>query len=430
MLLAHVEATPHGGSLSVLVRLGPLLPLALVALWTALVRARRADRQDALVLGAALATGFAGAIHLALVADHVEEGLGVAAFFAAAGIAQVVLAGVVGVRRTGPAGLAGLVFVSVGLLVLYGVSRVLSLPGVDREAVDAVGLLTKLAEAAGASLAVAALAGRPLRLPTRAAGLAALTLVAAVVARPAFGLGPTLAQVGAAVVGAWLATAVLGGATGGGVRRAVVDAAALSLVLRADGVALYVLAGAGAAVVRSAGRRLPVPIFAPLAVAGLGVLLLPGAGGRYEILHVAHPGEPWAALVAVALASALAVVARANGALSAGGAFVAAHLAFQGVRLLAGRTSLEAVEVPGASFGLFLVAIVVLADPDVTAGRWRWALSAGVVAGALDVFLRDTGVAYPALTGVALGVAVAGLGQLVAARVRRGTTVATRTSRP
>ncbi|MDQ3946576.1 MAG: hypothetical protein M3357_15775, partial [Actinomycetota bacterium] len=92
---------------------------------------------------------------------------------------------------------------------------------------------------------------------------------------------------------------------------------------------------------------------------------------------------------------------------------------FQALRLLAGRTSLEAVEVPGASLGLFLVATVILADPDVTVGRLRPSVAAGLLAGALDVVLRDQGVPYPALLGVALGVAATGIFELVGTQIRR-----------
>lgn len=99
MVLGHVEATPHGGTLAVLVRVGPLLPLALVVAWAALVRVRRLDRAGSLAAGAALALGAAGAIHLALAPEHIEEGLGPGAFFVAAGAAQLALAGLVATRR-------------------------------------------------------------------------------------------------------------------------------------------------------------------------------------------------------------------------------------------------------------------------------------------------------------------------------------------
>src|SRR5712691_1032974 len=88
MVLGHVEANPHGGSLAVLVRLGPLLPLALIATWAVLVRVRRCDRAGSLATGSALAIGAAGAIHLALGPAHLREGVGPGLFFVAAGVAQ------------------------------------------------------------------------------------------------------------------------------------------------------------------------------------------------------------------------------------------------------------------------------------------------------------------------------------------------------
>lgn len=420
MVLGHIEATPHGPPLAVLVRLGPLLPLALVLSWAALVRARRCDRGGSLAAGAALALGTAGAIHLALAPEHAKEGLGPGSLFVAAGLAQLALAGLVATRRGGRAALVALLAVSAGLLSLYAASRGLSLPGLDREAVDAVGLVTKLLEVAGTALGAAALTGRPRRLPLDGPTcLAALTLGAALVARPVFGLGPGLSQVAAALVGALATSALLGPASPAQARRAVADAAALSLLVRAGGMAPFLLAGAGGALARSAARRLPIPVVAPLAVAGLGVLALPEVGGRLEILHVSHPGEPWAALVAVVLAAGLTLAARTGGGLPPAAAFLGTHLGLQALRVLAGRTSLEAVEVPAASLGLFLVAMVVVADPDVTAGRGTRGVAAGALAGALDVILRDRGVPYPSLLGVALGVAMVGILWPLAARARR-----------
>lgn len=419
MVLGHVEARPHGASLAVLVRLGPLLPLVLVVGWAAVVRVRRGDGNASLAIGAALALGAAGAIHLALAPDHAAESAAAGVFFVVAGLAQLALAGLVATRRGGRAALVALLAVAVVLLSLYAASRALSLPGgLDREAVDAVGLLTKLLEVVGTALGAVALTGRPRHLPLDGARtLAVVTLTAALVARPAFGLGPGLAQVAAALAGALAVAALLAPASPTPAPRAVADAATLSLLLRAGGVAPFLLVGAGATLARVAARRLPAPLVAPLAVAALGVLALPGAGGRFEILHAAHPGEPWDALVGVILAAALALVARSSGGLPAACAFLGAHLGLQGLRLLAGRTSLEAVEVPAASLGLFLVATVVVADPDLLRGRAGVAV--GLLAGALDVALRDAGAPYPALFGVALGAAAAGILSPLVARTRR-----------
>jgi hypothetical protein len=86
--------------------------------------------------------------------------------------------------------------------------------------------------------------------------------------------------------------------------------------------------------------------------------------------------------------------------------FFAAHLGLQGLRLLAGQTSLEAVEVPAASLGLFLLATVVLADPDLTPARAVPAALVGVLAGGLDVALRALGTPYAPLLAVTIALAV------------------------
>jgi hypothetical protein len=419
MILAHVEPT-HGESLAVLVRLGPLLPLAFVAAWAALARARHADRDASVAIAAALALGAAGTIHLVLAPEHFEESGAAGAFFVATGLVQFALAGLIAGRRGGRGALVALLVVAGILLALYAASRAVSLPGLEREPFDGVGLLTKLLEVVGATLAVAAVAGRPRRLVVDgAAAVAAITLAAAVVARPVFDLGPRPLSLAAAAAGALGTATLLAGTSRAVMLRAVADASLVSLLLRAEGWAPFLLGGALAVVARHIGRRLNVPVLAPLAVAVLAVLALPGTDGRLEILHVSHPGEPWVALVAVLLATGLALAIRPTGGLPAAVAFLAAHLVFQALRLLAGRTSLEAVEVPGASLGLFLVAAVVMADLDVTAGRLRPSVAAGLLAGALDVVLRDQGVPYPALLGVTLGVAVVGVVELVSARARR-----------
>jgi hypothetical protein len=86
--------------------------------------------------------------------------------------------------------------------------------------------------------------------------------------------------------------------------------------------------------------------------------------------------------------------------------FFAAHVGLQGVGLLAGQTSLEAVEIPAASLGLFLLATVVLADPDLTPARAIPAALVGVLAGGLDVALRALGTPYAPLLAVTIALAV------------------------
>jgi hypothetical protein len=86
--------------------------------------------------------------------------------------------------------------------------------------------------------------------------------------------------------------------------------------------------------------------------------------------------------------------------------FFAAQLGLQGLRLVAGQTSLEAVEIPAASLGLFLLATVVLADPDLTPASAVPAAVVGLLAGGLDVALRALGTPYAPLLAVTIALAV------------------------
>lgn len=406
--LAHVEIAPHGGSLAVLVRLGSLLPLALVGLWWAASRHR--SRARSLANGAAIALGAAGAIHLALVPEHARESVVAAAFFFSAGLAQLVLGVLVAAGRGGRVVLVILLAVTAGLLGVYAASRSMALPGgLERESVDALGLLTKLLEVIGAGLAVVAVTGLRPRLPADGlTGLAALTLGTATLARPLFDLGPSLGQVATALGGALAASVLVGGASRSAAMRAVIDASTSSLLIRAGGLAPFVLAGIGVVLVRRATRSLPVPLIAPVAVTALAVLWLPGPAARFEILHIAHAGEPWMALAGFVMAGGLALAAASTEGLPPVVAFLGADLGGQALRFISGRTSLEAIEVPGTSLGLLLVAVVVLADPALTSGRRRWAVASALLAGALDALFRDQGVAYPAVAALAVAVALMG----------------------
>src|SRR5206468_7079816 len=133
----------------------------LVAAWAWLARTGPAAvPRRRLGAGAAVALGVAGGIHLALVGQHARESLAAGVFFAAAGIVELLLAVAVwrvpGSRRAA----LGTGVVVGGLLVLYGVSRLADVPALGgQEAVDALGLVTKLLELAGAVLAVAAAGG-------------------------------------------------------------------------------------------------------------------------------------------------------------------------------------------------------------------------------------------------------------------------------
>ncbi|HTE69304.1 MAG TPA: hypothetical protein VK942_11180, partial [Actinomycetes bacterium] len=238
LVLAHVEgAEVHGGAAAQLLRLGPLLALLLVAVWAWLEwRTAAPTSRERLSAGAVVTLGAAGGIHLALVGQHAQESLASGAFFAAAGGAELLLAVALwrtpGSRRTALA--AGVVVG--GLLVLYGMARLWNIPAFGgREAVDALGLLTKLLELAGALLAAAAAAGwslPPIR-PRLIVGATALAV--ALTAQGLFGLGAEPWNLAAVTV----VTVGIGVAAGARDREefgaATADGAVLALLLRAGG---------------------------------------------------------------------------------------------------------------------------------------------------------------------------------------------------
>ncbi|HEV8651377.1 MAG TPA: hypothetical protein VG276_18765 [Actinomycetes bacterium] len=409
LVLAHVEqASVHGGAAQLL-RLGPLLGLLLVAAWAGLAWAGPAARtpRGRLGAGAAVTLGTAGAIHLALVGQHARESLAVGVFFAAAGLAELLLAVAAwrtpGSRRTALA--AGVVVG--GLLVLYGVSRLWNIPAFGgREAVDALGLLTKLLELAGALLAAGA-AGTWRLPPVRPHLLVGATAVAvALAARGLFGLGAqpwTVAAVVAITVGIAVAAGSRDRET---LAVAAADGAVLALLLRAGGLAPYLLAGVVAGLLRVAARRPAGWALAPVAVAALLVLAVPSLDARMELLHVSHAGDTVAWMAGFLAAAALTLGAWRSGRLPVVAGFFLAHLGLQGLRLLAGQTSLEAVEIPATSLGLFLLATVVLADPQLTPASAVPAALLGALAGGLDVTLRALGTPYAPLLAVTVALAV------------------------
>jgi hypothetical protein len=144
----------------------------------------------------------------------------------------------------------------------------------------------------------------------------------------------------------------------------------------------------------------------PVAVAALAVLAVPALDARMEILHVSHPGDAVGWMAVFLAAAAVAVGVWQLGRLSVVAGFFAAHLGLQGLRLLAGQTSLEAVEIPATSLGLFLLATVVLADPRLTPGRVVPAALVGGLAGGIDVALRAVGTPYAPLLAVMIALAV------------------------
>jgi hypothetical protein len=409
LVLAHVEGAVHDGAAAQLLRLGPLLALLLVVAWAWLQRAGTAapTSRERLGAGAAVALAAAGAIHLALVGQHAQESLASGVFFAAAGVAELLLAAAVwrtpGSRRVALS--AGIVVG--GLVALYAMSRLWNIPAFGgREAVDALGLVTKLLELAGAGLAAAAAAGRPLPPLRPRLLIGATALVVALTAQGLFGLGAA-PWTAAVVTGITVGIAVLARAWDReelGV--AAADGAVLALLLRAGGLGPYLLAGVVAGLLRVASRRSVRWPLAPVAVAALAVLAVPPFDARMEILHVSHPGDTVGWMAAFLAAAALAMGVWRSGRLPVVVGFFAAELGLQGLRLLAGQTSLEAVEIPATSLGLFLLATVVLADPQLTPGGAVPAALVGGLAGGIDVALRALGTPYAPLLAVTIALAV------------------------
>src|SRR6266545_1915825 len=285
VVLAHVESAGLHGGAAQLLRLGPLLALLLVAAWALVERAGTAtpSLSRRLGAGAAVTLGAAGAIHLALVGQHANEGLASAAFFAAAGVTELLLAVALwrtpGSRRSALA--AGVV--AGGLLVLYGVSRRWSIPAFGgQEAIDTLGLLTKLLELVGAVLAAAAARTwslRPIRPPLL---VAAAALAVAFAGQGLFGLGAAPWQVVVVIV-LTVGIAVASGASGRPeLAMAATDGAVLALLV----LATVVLADA----------QLTPASAIPAALVGVA------AGGIDVVLRAL--GTPYAPLLAVTIALA------------------------------------------------------------------------------------------------------------------------------
>ena len=409
LVLAHVEhASVHDGA-GQLLRLGPLLALLLVVAWAGLARAGPAARtpRGQLGAGAAVTLGAAGAIHLALVAQHANQSLAIGVFFAVAGLVELLLAVAAwrtpGSRRAALA--AGVVIAS--LLVVYGVSRLWNIPAFGgRETVDALGLLTKLLELAGALLATAVAGTWRLRPVRPRLIMGATALAVALAARGLFGLGAQPWTVAAVV----LVTVGIGMAAGSRDRETLgvtaADGAVVALLLRAGGLAPYLLAGVVAGLLRVRARRPARWALAPVAVAALLVLAVPPLDARMELLHVSHAGDTVAWLAGFLAAAALTLGVWRSGRLPVVAGFYAAHLSLQAMRLLAGQTSLEAIEIPATSLGLFLLATVVLADPQLTPASAVAAALVGALAGGLDVALRGLGIPYAPLLAVTVALAV------------------------
>lgn len=403
MLLADAEG--HHGVAAVVLRLGPVLPVTLVGVWACAVARRRTGTAAIAGAGACVALVVAATFHLALGPDHAAESLAAGAFFVASAFVELALAAVVWRRpsRGLAIGVAGAVAV---LVAAYAAARIWALPfTAGREDVDAVGLVTKCVEMAAVVLAALAAGWRWSRLSAEQA-LAAVTVSLAFCARPLFHLGPSSVQALVALAVAWGVVAVAGTRSRAMTVAVVRDAAVAALIVRADGIAVFVALGLAVGALRLLAAHNGVSGIAPVALSALAVLAVPMAGARMEILHVGHASEPIASTAAFVIGGVMATACWRAGILGPVAAFYVAHLGAQAYRLLAGRTGLEAVEVPAASLGLFLIVTVALAGAPEFDG-----VAAGLgaaVAGVADVILRDLGVAYAPLIAVAAAVAVVG----------------------
>src|SRR5882724_1832208 len=310
MILAHVESV-HARGAGQILRLGPLLPLGLVAVVAGFSRglewrstARRAS---------AIALLAAGLLHLALFPEHLDEGVVIGLFFLASTVAEVLPAVLLVVRPS--AAVTRIVVAVVGiLLVVYIAARIVRLPFTSGpEDVDGIGVVTKALEVLAGVLAVAAdQSPRSRRLPVPAGvdGMAvpALALaVVAVAARPLLGEGPESLQ---AVVAIAVATAVamaLGERSPGRLAVAVADGAVLAFLARGPWWATALALPAAAELLRTVARRTDVLIITPVGVTLLLGLELRPLSERLEVLHVGHASDPVGALTLFLLAAVLSV---------------------------------------------------------------------------------------------------------------------------
>lgn len=400
---AHLEGVGNA------VRFGPLavLVLFLAAAW---LGHRPAPNRAALFrAGAAVALGSAGVLHFLLGPDHFGDSTFAGFFFIGAGIAELLLAAGLLARPTSiltilVAGLA------LALLLIYAITRVVAPPFQNQpEPVDAVGLMTKALELGAAVLAV--LAERPValwwpwpRVSARdGAGASAVGLMA-LVAFALYLVGPEPSQAAVAMAAAAAAALAIRRTDPEGVVEAVRDAALLALVIRSHEWWTFALLGLLAAALRSLARAgRPVP--APAAIAGLLTLGL--TDSRMQIFHVTHAGDAVGASLAFLFAAA--VLATLDlGQLLVVATFYSIHLAGQSLRLLLGLTSLQAIEVPAASLGVFVIAAFMLADRQLRLPFRVW-LGVAAGAGAIDVFMRQLELPYAPLFAVAAATGVLAL---------------------
>lgn len=392
---AHLEGIGNA------VRFGPVavLVLFLAAAW---LGHRPAPNLAALLrAGAAVALGSAGVLHLLLVPDHFGESTFAGFFFIAAGIAELLLAAGLLARPT-PILTILVAGLALSLLLIYAITRFVA-PAFQNqpEPVDAIGLITKALELSAAVLAV--LAERPValrwpwsRVSARdAAGASAVGLMA-LVAFPLYLVGPEPLQAAVAMATAAATALAIRRTDPEGMVQATRDAAVLALIIRSSEwwtFALLGLLAAALCVTARSGR--PVP--APAAIAGLLTLGLTDA--RMQIFHVTHSGDAAGASLAFLFVAAVLATLDLRQLLVVA-TFYGVHLTGQALRLLLDLTSLEAIEVPAASLGVFVIAALMVADADLRLPLRQW-LWAAFAAGAIDVLMRQLELPYAPLVAVA-----------------------------
>lgn len=402
MILAHADEL-HAG-IAELLRLGVLLPLGLVVLWSLLARLRR----DARAAGIALCVLFAGVLHLALTPDHLDESRTAGVSFGVAGVAEVAI-GIqlllAPLRRW--LQVVAIVIVSAAI-VAYVWSRVAAAPRIgDQEAWDGLGLITKIVEIVALLLLVLPVRWRLLPRFESPLVLAAVMAAVALLAQPVFGFGPGVALVTATIGGAGV-VALFTRAGLSSLPIAVIDGCVVVLALRGGGLAVMTAAGIIVGVLMQATKTPVGALLAPAALTSLVLLAVDDLGLRYEILHAGHADDALGAAGVFVAGGLLALVAHRGRWLGALAVFYAVVLAGQGLRVLTGDTSLEAVEVPVTSVGLLVLTAGTL-------GTWlehreiRWAWLAAAAMGAADVIFRAWSLTYPALSAAAFGIALAGM---------------------
>ncbi len=412
MLTAHASSADVHGGVAALLRLGPILPILLVA------AAALVHRRSALSLAnavAVIASAAAGGVHLALTPEHFGAGLVVGVAFALDGFWQVALGILLAVdhRRRGRWIVAAQA-TAVVVAAVYVASRTTRVPFFEgKEAFDALGIITTLLAAVAG---LAPLIGRHRERAKRSMVVLPGLFVAMAAAAPVvFGVSGVFGR-GALIIAAAVAVLLVAGATDQQLWWAAGDGAILAVLLRSSNVGVFVVAGLIAGLVRAAGARWGVRP-PPAALATAVVLAVGPLDGRLDLVHVGHTGDTVAAVVVFVVSGAVAYVAMADGRTGALVVFYAMYAAIELCRLVAGATSLGAIEVPITSLSVWLLVAAAVLDGSLLPSA-RAATVAGGAAGLAIGVLRTLNVAYPTPWGVVVGVGAVAIARSWSARRR------------